>query len=168
MQLGFDQWKEETVAGSQAWRIVWRRHQLDSILSQKFTVAAAVWALAISWYRCSPRRPVPGRFSHQLSNTLGRQKLVYQSAVTVRQSSSGIVVSPASTSQHSWLLNFTRESSHWKTHTVDCCFVSGSYWYIHVSSPVRRSHSFLDCASLNFLFINWHQRTQASFDSSDS
>ena len=34
-----------------------------------------------------------------------------------------------------FLLNFTGGFSSGKTHTADCCFVSGSNWYTHVSSP---------------------------------
>ena len=37
--------------------------------------------------------------------------------------------------------NFTCGLSSGKTHTADCCFVSGSYWYTQVSSPATMSQT---------------------------
>ena len=37
--------------------------------------------------------------------------------------------------------NFTGGLSSGKTHTADCCFVSGSYWYTQVSSPATMSQT---------------------------
>ena len=38
-----------------------------------------------------------------------------------------------------------------KTHTADCCFISGPYWYTQVSSPVMMSKTRGDLPPSNFL-----------------
>ena len=52
-----------------------------------------------------------------------------------------------------------------KTHTANCCFVSGSYWKIHVSSPVTMSQTRLDRPS-NLFSICAHHSTLPLFCSS--
>ena len=62
-------------------------------------------------------------------------------------------------------LNFTGGFSSGKTHTSDCCFVSGSYWYTQVSSPVTMSQTRGDLPS-NFLTMWVHQSILSRFCSS--
>ena len=65
-----------------------------------------------------------------------------------------------------FLLNFTGGSSSGKTHTADCCFVSGSYWYTQVASPVTMSRTRGDLPPSNFLSMWVHQSTLSRFRSS--
>ena len=46
-----------------------------------------------------------------------------------------------------------------KTHTADCCFVSGSYWYTQVLSPVMMSQTLGDLPPSNFHSMWVHQST---------
>ena len=65
-----------------------------------------------------------------------------------------------------FLLNFTGGFSSGKTHTADCCFVSGSYWYTQVASPVTMSQTLEDLPLPNFLSMWLHQSTLPRFCSS--
>ena len=85
---------------------------------------------------------VQGRRLHHAWKTSGKQWLTCQSAAAVFLSSSGIVAAwPKFAKKHAiicleallFLLNFIGGFSSGKTHTADCCFVSGSYWYTQVS-----------------------------------
>ena len=96
------------------------------------------WPAEHHWRLESPRTLVRGRRLHHAWNTLGEQWLTYQSAITVFLSSSGMVGTWPNFAKKDgiicleallFLLNFTGGFSSGKTHTADCCFVSGSYWY---------------------------------------
>ena len=63
-------------------------------------------------------------------------------------------------------LNFTGRFSSAKTHTADCCFVSGSYWYNHVSSPFTMSQTRGGLPLSNFLSMWVRQSTLQCFCSS--
>ena len=101
--------------------------------------------------------------------------MTYQSAVTVLLSSSGMVATwPKFAKKHAiicleallFLLNFTGGFSSGKTHTADCCFVSGSYWYTQVASPITMSRTLEDLPPPNFLSMRLHQSTLPRFCSS--
>ena len=118
--------------------------------ARKSRVTAAVCALALSWWSSRPWTPVRWRRLHYAWKTLGKQWLTYQSVVTVFLSSSGMVPTWLNFGKkHAivcleallFLLNFTGGFSSGKTHAADCCFVSGSYWYTHVLSPVTMSQT---------------------------
>ena len=58
-----------------------------------------------------------------------------------------------------FLFNFTGGFSSGKTHTADCCFVSGSYCYTRVSSLVTMSQTRGDLPPSSFLSMRLHQST---------
>jgi len=99
------------------------------------------------------RVPVFGRRSHHALMTWGRQWPVYHAAVTVQWSSSGMearcpeLVMKEATIFFPTLLarrTLVGGSSLAKHHVADWRFVSGSYWYTHVSSPVTMLKTSLD------------------------
>ena len=146
-----------------------------SLAARQSRVTAAVCALALSWWSSRPRTPVWGRRLHHAWKILGKQWLTYQSAVIVFLSSSGMVATwPNFAKKHAiicleallFLLNFTGGFSSGKTHTSDCCFVSGSYWYTQVSSPVTMTQTWGDFPPSNFLSMWVHQSTLPRFCSS--
>ena len=125
--------------------------------------------LSARWH-CHDRAADHGHpFGNALYTMPGRlQWLTYQSAVTVFLSSSGMVATwPNFAKKHAiicleallFLLNFTGGFSSGKTHTADCCFVSGSYWYTQVSSPVTMFQTRGDLPLSNFLSMWVHQST---------
>ena len=138
-------------------------------------VTAAVSALALSWWSSRPRTSIRGGYLHHALKTLSKQWLTYPSAVTVFLSSSGMVATwPKFAKKHAivcleallLLLSFTGWFSSGKTHTADCCFVLGSYWYTQVASPVTMSQTRGDLPPSNFLSMWVHQSTLPSFCSS--
>ena len=60
---------------------------------------------------------------------------------------------------HRWVLI-------WEAHTANCCFVSGSYWYIQVLSPVTISQTRGDLPPSNFYSMWVHLSTLSRFCSS--
>ena len=137
-----------------------------SLVARKSRVTAAVCVLALSWWSSRPQTPIWGRHLHHAWKILGKQWLTYQSAVTVFLSSSGMVATwPNFAKKHAiicletllFLLNFTGGFSSGKSHTADCCFVSGLYWYTQVSSPVAMPQTQGDLPPSNFLGMWVHQ-----------
>ena len=146
-----------------------------SLVTRKSRVTAVVSALALSWWSSRPRTPVRGRHLHHAWKILGKQWLTYQSAVIVFLSSSGMVATwPKFAKTHAiicleallFLLSFTGRFSSGKTHTADCCFVSGSYWYTQVASPVTMSQTLGDLPPSIFLSMWVHHSTLPRFCSS--
>ena len=66
------------------------------------------------------------------------------------------------------LLNFAGRVSPANSHTEDCYFISGSYWYTYVSSPVTMLLTRSDLSPSNFRSILRHHSILALFCSSDS
>ena len=101
--------------------------------------------------------------------TSGTQIVVCHSELTVLHCSRGIFATEAVLSKKQASIcvevfaprtSFIRFGSSSKTHTVDCCFVSGSYVYIHYSSPVTILYTFLkhcDRILRTFLYTNRHE-----------
>ena len=109
-----------------------------SLAARKSRFTTAVCVLAFSWWSSTPRTPVRGRHLHHALKTLGKQWLTYQSSITIFLSSSGMVATWPNFAKKCaiiclqallFLLNFTGGFSCGKTHTADCCFVSGSCLY---------------------------------------
>ena len=109
-------------------------------LARNSLVAEAVWAGALSWWRVMPDF---GRRVRTAYSTWGRHWRTYQSAVTVRLSSSGVVVMcPILAMYEATIsllvlldrLNFGGWVSPGKSQTNDWAFVSGSKWYTQISS----------------------------------
>ena len=131
-----------------------------SLAARKSRATAAVCTLALSWWRSRSRTPIRGGRLHHAWKTLGRQWLTYRSAITVFLSSSSMVATQLNfAKKHAiicletllFLLNFTGGFSSGKTHTADCCFVLGLYWYTQVSSPVTMSQTWGDLPPSNCL-----------------
>ena len=144
-----------------------------SLPARKSRVTAAVSALTLSWWSSRPRTPVWGRHLHHAWKILGKQWLTYQSAVTVFLSSSGMVATWQSLQRNTLSFVWKHFCSCWvswfssgKTHTADCCFISGSYWYTQVASPVTVSQTLGDLPLSNFLSMWVHHSTLPRFWSS--
>ena len=131
-------------------------------------IALAVWEEALSWWSRIHHSPVLGRFSWIFENTWGRQTSIYHFAVTVLWSSSTTVarwplvekkVATIFFPTLLCLLTLVGGCSTGKTQTDDWRFVSGSNWYIQVSSPVTMSDTRRVSPLLNLFSISVHHST---------
>lgn len=95
--------------------------------------------------------------------TVGKQIVVYHSALTVLRSSNGMVATcPVQPKKQAIIfLEVLRErttlvglGSSLNTQTVDCCLLSGSYEYIQVSSPVTMLYMDFERPQSNFFNIS--------------
>ena len=129
-------------------------------------------AFGLSWWSSRPRTTARGRCLHHAWKTLGKQWLTNQSVVNVFLSSSSMVAMLSDfAKKHAimcletflFVLNLTDGFSSEKTQTVDCCFVSGTYRYTQVSSPVIMSQTRGDLRSSNFLNMWVNESTLTSF-----
>ena len=160
LQLRFNGWDQKQVTGANSGEYGGSVTSWTSLAARKSRVTAAVCAMALSWWSSRPRTPVLERRLHHAWKTLGKQRLTYQSAVTVFLPSSCMVATWPNFAKKQaiicleallFLLNFTGGFSSGKTHTADCCFVSGSYWYTQVSSTFTMSQMCGDLHPSNFL-----------------